>query len=92
MGYLDKALETMQKQGGGTINTDLIESALMKIGRGYNPGLISRIRERPDRWRQLLALEDKINEIALSKDDEITLRCALSDYMEFLQDQFNDGI
>jgi len=92
MGYLDKALKTMQKQGGGMINTNLIESTLMEIGKEYKPGLIRWIRERPDLWRQLIALESRINETALSKDDEITLRDALSDYREFLARQFNDRI
>jgi hypothetical protein len=86
MGYLDKALETMQKQGDGTINTNLIESTLMEIGKEYKPGLIRWIRECPDLWRQLIALESRINETALSKDDETILKDALSDYREFFEE------
>ena len=86
MGYLDKALEMMQKQGSGMINTDLIGSTLMEIGKGYKPGLSRWIRERPDRWDQLLTLEDRINEVALTKEDEIILKDALSDYKDFFEE------
>jgi len=85
MGYLDKALKTMQKQGGGMINTDLIESTLMEIGKGYRPGLIRWIRERPDRWQQLIALESRINEVALAQI-EVVLREALKAYHLFFEE------
>jgi hypothetical protein len=84
MGYLDKALEAIQKQGGG-IDFDLIETTLKEIGKDYRPGLIRWIREEPDQWTRLLALEDGINRAALS-EDEIILRDALSEYRGFFEE------
>ena len=33
MGYLDKALETVQQQGGRVINHDLLDDTLVEIGK-----------------------------------------------------------
>jgi hypothetical protein len=83
MGYLDKALETMQQQGGRVINHDLLDATLREIGETYRPGLISWIKEDRSRWRRLLTLEDRINQAALSKDDP-GLKTVLSAYKDFI--------
>jgi len=81
-----KALKAIQEQRGWIVNHDLLDVTLQEIGRQYKPGLIRWIREHPDRWRQLITLESRINETALSKDDEIVLKDALSDYREFFEE------
>jgi hypothetical protein len=84
MGYLDKALEMMQKQGSGTINTNLIETTLREIGKEYRPGALEWIRiNRPEEWARMLTLEEGINQAALSRDME-NLKQSLSNYQELI--------
>lgn len=89
MRYLDKALETLQKQGSGTINTDLIETTLQEIGKGYLPGALEWIRiNRPQEWARLLKIEATINQIALAQDER-GLTMTLSDYRKFFHDMIS---
>ena len=60
----------------------LIDNALQEIAKEYKVGLLVWLKRDPDRWRQLIALESRINEVALVQD-EVVLRNALSDYREF---------
>ena len=83
MGYLDKALETMQKQGGRIVNHDLLDATLREIGKGYQPGLIGWIKGNPDRWTVLLTLEGRVNEKALGGNIE-GLREALNEYQSLI--------
>lgn len=80
-----KALEAIQKRGGKVVSTDLIETTLREIGKGYRPGLIGWIKGNPDRWNRLLLLEDRINQATLSKDDP-GLKTALSAYKDFIME------
>jgi hypothetical protein len=41
------------------------------------------MKRHPDWWRELLALESRINKSVLSREDETTPKDALSDYREF---------
>jgi hypothetical protein len=84
MGYLDKALETMQHQGDRVIDHNLIDTTLKEIGETYRPGLLAWLKEDRGRWHHLLAIEERINDRALVQD-EGGLRCALDDYREFFQ-------
>ena len=81
-----KALKAIQDQGGWIVTHHLLDATLVDIGKEYKSGLIGWIREHPDRWRQLLALENRINKTAISRDDEITMKDALSDYREFFEE------
>jgi hypothetical protein len=89
---MTRAIEKiLQRAKGGnqrTVNQnhDLLDTTLMEIGRQYKPGLIRWLRTHPDRWRQLLALESRINEVVLSKEDGSTLKDALSDYRSFFEE------
>jgi len=80
-----KALKAIQEQGGWIVNHDLLDVTLQEIGRQYKPGLIGWIRERPDRWQQLIALESRINEVALAQI-EVVLREALKAYHLFFEE------
>ncbi len=80
-----KALENIQRQGGRGVNVALIETTLLEIGKEYRPGLIRWIREKPDRWTQVLALEDRINRAALAGDDAV-LEGVLSEYRAFFSE------
>lgn len=80
-----KAAEMLQQQGGKAINFNLIESTLRQIGGEYRSGLIRWIRDQPERWTQLLQLEDGINQAALAKDEE-GLKDALSEYRTFFEE------
>jgi len=62
-----------------------IDQTLHEINKGYRPGLIRWLREHPDRWRRLLDFESRINEVTLM-NDEVGLKCALSDYREFFEE------
>jgi hypothetical protein len=84
MGYLDKALEAIQKQGGRVVNHDLLDATLREIGREYKPGLIRWIRHDSGQWSKFLALEDDINRTTLSGDED-ELREALAAYQTFFQ-------
>jgi len=84
MGYLDKALETMQQQGWKVVNTDLIKSTLLEIGKEYRSGLVGWIKtNRPEDWAGILTLEEEINQAALSGNME-SLKQNLSNYKELI--------
>jgi hypothetical protein len=80
-----KALKMIQEQGGRVVNMDLIERILQEIGKAYRPGLIGWLKEDRGRWRRLLALEDRINQAALAKDEE-ELTAALFKYQAFIRE------
>lgn len=83
---IKKAVEETYKQSGVRMpNYDLIDSTLKEIGKGYKPGLIRWIRHDSGRWREFLALEDRINQAALSKD-EPGLKDALRRYHLFFEE------
>jgi len=63
----------------------LIDNALQEIAKEYRPGLLVWLKRQPDRWRQLLTLEDRINQTALSKDDP-GLKTMLQAYKDFFQE------
>jgi hypothetical protein len=63
-----------------------IDDTLTKINETYRRCLLMWLKRHPSRWRQLLALESRINETALSKQDGITLKNALEDYKEFFEE------
>jgi hypothetical protein len=73
----------VKRQGSRVIDHNLIERTLMEIGREYRPGLIGWLKEDRGRWQRLLVLESRINEVALSKEDERVLKDTLDDYREF---------
>ncbi len=80
-----KAIEAIEKQGGRVVDPDRIETTLREIGKEYRPGLIRWIREKPDRWTRLLALEDRINRAALAGDHAV-LEGVLSEYRAFFSE------
>ena len=66
-----------------------IDDTLVEIGRDYKPGLLAWLKGYPSRWRQMLDLECRINQVALSQEDEISLRDVLKDYRLFFQEMTN---
>jgi len=85
MGYLDKALETMQQQRGRIVNHDLLDATLREIGKEYRPGLIRWIRHDSGQWSKFLALEGAINQTTLAGDDP-GLKAALRAYKDFFRE------
>lgn len=63
-----------------------IDNCLQEIGKGYRPGMLAWLKGQPGRWKELLALESRINEVALSNQDETILKDVLSDYREFFEE------
>ena len=62
-----------------------IDDGLVEISRGYRPGLLAWVKQQPGRWRQLLALEDRINGTSLAHDEE-GLTAALQAYHLFFEE------
>jgi hypothetical protein len=64
----------------------LIESTLKEIAGTYQAGTLPWMkRNRPDEWKRLLGLEDRINQAALARD-EVALTEALEEYPEFFRE------
>ena len=58
----------------------LIDVTVKKINQQYHPGTLAQMKlNRPDDWGNMLALEGRVNEIALGGTME-GLRKALSEY------------
>jgi len=58
----------------------LIDQTIKEIGRAYEPGALSWMKKsHRAEWAKMLALEKKINKMALEKNMEV-LREALSQY------------
>jgi hypothetical protein len=82
MGYLDKALEAIQKQGCEVVSFDLIESTLKEINQSYRPGLVEWVKvNRSEAWAEIQQTEEVVNNSTHSGDN-FGLRQALNRYRE----------
>jgi hypothetical protein len=91
MGYLDKALSTMQQQGGRVVDHDLLDATLQEIGETYRSGFIGWLKEDRSRWRRLLTLEDQINQAAPAKDER-GMTAALEAYGRFFSEALSGHV
>jgi hypothetical protein len=62
----------------------LIKNAIGEINQDYHPGTLPWVkRNRSSDWQRMIALEDKVNRLAL-QGNENELKEALREYKEFV--------